>query len=569
MAANTCITTQSPYNCNTNTYCPNTLPAAVSSCKPCSEITTFDIGCSCNTIMIPACTGCTGNDCASCATGFTLLNKQCSKSCTNNAECPAGQYCKDAQCIPCHSDCLTCNGGADKQCATCRYGYKIYGGYCVEKLPYELFCQSDQECELGFRCDVTSKGCMNCQTYIDSCNCAITNCAYCGLDGTCLKCNSKSMKVKDLCVLIKSNECTDDVNNCQDGYYCPNTLTISACLVCNDITPEFSCKCGTNLFANCKKCAGNNQSCEQCQSGFQDAGCTQFTCATKPALNQTCPGPNGTPTTCATEPPFKTPCMCNLENCGNCNLEDATQCGSCMDGFQKNEHNKCVIKICKEKLKLGEFCHGSHNTPEVCRSQLEPCFCGDAKFCQTCASTNFCEKCVVGYTKSLSGECVAECTDLKDGMYCDIQNTAQACLQSQFLGFCRCGKSINCAFCEDDGVCKQCFTGYQLDGGDCLKCIRTFELVEGRCVLIPENSKTGWTVAGISIAVFLAIALIAILVGLWMFGYLRKSQAEAVMEETITETPDVQTGRNNGNNLLPPVEAGKDVELGKIALEQK
>ena len=82
-------------NCPSNQYGDNTTMLCLSCHSSCGS----------------TCFGPFSDNCLSCPAGIILIGNVC------YATCPSNTY--SASCLPCHSSCLTCNGGTALNCLTC------------------------------------------------------------------------------------------------------------------------------------------------------------------------------------------------------------------------------------------------------------------------------------------------------------------------------------------------------------------------------------------------------------------------------------------------------------------
>ena len=82
-----------------------------------------------------------------------LYNKQCVLN------CPEGYFenYQLQQCIPCASECRTCNGAKNDNCLTCKSGTFLLNTTCVISCPSRKFPNKNNG-----KCDYCHSACLNC-----------------------------------------------------------------------------------------------------------------------------------------------------------------------------------------------------------------------------------------------------------------------------------------------------------------------------------------------------------------------------------------------------------------------
>ena len=154
----------------------------------------------------------TGSSCE-CLTGLSLIENNCVRchpSSTYDAglgtcTCNEGWYGDYTLCQQCHSTCLTCSGGTNRDCLTCRENYRLNNNNrCrIESCPEGFYIQGN------------------------NCRACPENCLQCSDDTTCVRCaEGFSIAADNSCIASVScpGNALWDGSNCQ----CTNGLFLIA-----------------------------------------------------------------------------------------------------------------------------------------------------------------------------------------------------------------------------------------------------------------------------------------------------------------------------------------------------
>lgn len=161
-----------------------------------------------------SCATCSGpgyNQCTSCRTGYNLNNGFCVQICS------AGQFLNSTnQCQSCHTSCATCSGAASNQCTSCPSGSTLTNGFCIPTCSAGQFLNSTNQCQ-------------SCHTSCATCSGAASN--------QCTSCPSGTTLTNGVCaVTCTSGQFLNSSNQCQP--------CLSNCAVCSTATTCTQCATG-------------------------------------------------------------------------------------------------------------------------------------------------------------------------------------------------------------------------------------------------------------------------------------------------------------------------------------
>ncbi|EFO61160.1 VSP [Giardia lamblia P15] len=402
-----------------------------------------------------------GSECILCsdttgANGNTGADK-CLK-CTSPAGSTGAATCKmceegyflntDGACEKCNSSCLTCSGGGDTKCISCKANTYLLANKCVQ----------NNNCGSGKYADPRSNECVDCG--IDGCEA----CEYSAvIEGPkCTACNGSNNLVRE--EADETTTCVDDTGCVKGSTHIVDNTNTKKCL-----------RCGNNAeggILGCDTCS-SKAACTKCQDGY-----------VKKALDNTCEACGNNCATCTTKGQCDscllgffhdtgahscTACASNCETCTEAN--NPNRCTTCMPGFfpidaADSQGKKCVACDSIENKGL-EGCSACSNS-------------GGFK----------CTDCKVNYKRQSKGEapddfiCIKVCEDEaacggtagacdavviddagKELHYCSFcGDTSQAPIN----GKCVAAGSYDSNTCSK-GVCTQCTANYFLYMNGCYK----------------------------------------------------------------------------------------------------
>jgi proprotein convertase subtilisin/kexin type 5 len=223
-----CVSNTSCSNCASGTFLLSVNTSAVSSvnqttstCVISCPLTTYIDNGQCLTCPSP-CSQCSLNNgqilCATCMSGYYLLNGKCLTT------CPSGYYqsALTLSCVICMSNCLTCSNSTG--CLT-----------CANSIYTAPSCSGN--CSTGLYWSSTSNSCVSCYTTCATC--------YGGSSSQCNTCRN----ISGVAYYLYGSQC---LTVCPTGYYASG-------LVCYQCT-----------VANCQTCFNNSSTanCSNCSSGY-------------------------------------------------------------------------------------------------------------------------------------------------------------------------------------------------------------------------------------------------------------------------------------------------------------
>ncbi|XP_065672531.1 proprotein convertase subtilisin/kexin type 6 isoform X3 [Hydra vulgaris] len=282
--------------------------------------------------------------CTSCGTNEVWHDFKCYSA------CPAHMFKdKSNRCYQCHDSCNTCVGASPNQCLTCRQGFSIYNGMCIEG------------CTAGF--------------------------FYSSLKNKCLPCNGNCLRCNELYGKIFCTKCNNST------YLQPNGICSHQCPLLYYRYPK------DNV---CMKC--NDKSCLACE---EDSGACILCPPMYDLVNGICKGscPMGTfynksDYSCSS---------CDLF-CRSCN--DTRYCNSCEDNyflFVSNEGKHLCVQSCPEGYYEKEKrCQPCNDQCLKCNSSsCHSCIHPSVLFNSTCITN-----CPLGYIRHRQNN-VCESCDLR------------------------------------------------------------------------------------------------------------------------------------------------------------
>ncbi|MBE6449382.1 MAG: hypothetical protein E7013_01605 [Alphaproteobacteria bacterium] len=473
------------------------------SCSPCpGNCATCDSNGACKTCI----DGYTGTTCTDCASGYyadggTCIELTCENGTVDGDTCACNDgYYGTTSCIPCPSECATCD--SDGVCTSCQTGYYLSDSGCLTCASGCYSCQDGTSC---LSCNqnyyLSSDTCVSCgqgSNPIDNTNTTCTCDAgeWNAEDKTCAStacasdadCNGRGYCENQACVFCEEHipyyvngqcrqcatdaDCTDSI--CLDGYCsCQEGTENCFCAANQYYTPEPECQrcviCPDNA-----SCNGTNE--VSCQLGYieNNVDCFLFCCNPNTYFSGlnclTCPDEaicNGTSVVSCTGGknltgrPYDENLSCDL--CSDDQyLTPGGSCKSCpSNAVCKNDNITCNTDYYLNYTEQSTCCHKTN----------EFSYNGSCLSCPsnaTCNGVDF--TCKEGLTKT-NTECVSNCSS-------DGSDTCSECNSSTpyYNGSkcVACVKDTNCGsgkVCED-GACKvadaECSANqYYYDGCDC------------------------------------------------------------------------------------------------------
>ncbi|KAH0575110.1 Tenascin-like protein [Spironucleus salmonicida] len=389
--------------------------------------------------------GYSGDQCASCASGFSQTAQGCLKNCTQ-LDCGRGFACTGGL-LPAQAVCTCENANFDpaQRCMHCLEGFQPDNGMCVSDQCFNAgrLCSGHGICDSGCECFSFYTG--------ETCN-ACTEDSVRTADGFCLracremngklqcplfgsKCSQTVVPGRNVCVCEdKKSDLDHNCLTCQEGY----SKTGEGCVVSTCVHNHTVCS-GKGTCQN-GSCACNADSgglwCERCQGAADimtndgrclPAGCVDLNSGIECFGNGSCAGGHGV-------------CACNTGYSGK-------QCGDCGPGF-KHYNGGCAAEACFQNRTDQEPCSSNGTC-----SQFGECECSGI------SGGSFCDECVSGFQKVSNGgcisvDCIVSAAQCNDKGFCIHINEDFRCLcQNGYSG------NTNCVDCEE---------GYQLITGECI-----------------------------------------------------------------------------------------------------
>ncbi|EAR88128.2 zinc finger lsd1 subclass family protein (macronuclear) [Tetrahymena thermophila SB210] len=419
-SAQGCLTCQASYflyksacvqTCPTNTYLSNstTCTDCNSNCKTCSNSATFCTSCnspnyliqlngscvsSCPQAQWPrvsdgtcqqcdqSCYTCTspGNQtsCTSCSGTNYLYNKQCISI------CPSGTYANTAtnnnQCLPCNSNCSTCNGPNSNNCTSCPLSFYLQSSTstCVSS------CNSNQYA------DNSLSKCINCNLTCTTCSGSSNNCQSCSgflflsTSGNTCTINCLSSEFKNT-ANNKCEPCHPSCNTCS-GSSSSNCLSCQGSLYFNSVTKtcQSTCPDGTYPNSNGNVCSQCDTTCLTCNGGTSSncLSCTFPSRYFQPLTSQCVTQCNTNQYAKSTSPPT---CQNCDPTCKTCSGTAPNNCLSCSGNFYLSTSGN----ICTTQCQNHEFQNSANNKCTTCDSSCFTCSGSQPNNCLSCQSPSF------------------------------------------------------------------------------------------------------------------------------------------------------------------------------------
>lgn len=343
------------------------------------------------------CYSCTDSNCISCPSA---------NLCTS---CAVGYYPSGFVCVPCTTNCKTCDSTG---CTACKDGYVKNGIGC--DTPSSTKVTSVNRLGNQINCD---PGCKTCD--IDNSSPPIAICreaseGYVLVSGKLFKCSSAC------------KTCSNSPNK--------NTGEYSICLTC----PK-----GSNFNAGtCSRCTDKNAlSCMARNSSHS------LTCKPGYVVQNAV-------------------CLACLDNCLKCANKGAGSCdtGGCMTGYFQSKNKPYCVKCfngcvkCGSNpnncLQCGDYKYLVGNTCESCSAN-----------CITCTSSTTCTACDLGFLPTSTGACRS--LNIDNCVAYDSNFNCTKCDYNYVLTNNLCILSLEC---NSTSTCKACKAGYYLSNGNCLTC---------------------------------------------------------------------------------------------------
>ncbi|KAL4506331.1 hypothetical protein ABPG73_017065 [Tetrahymena malaccensis] len=455
------------------------------SCLSCIDNYNYDSSLNiCNPICDPSCKSCSSpyntQSCLTCFDGDYLYNNQClpcqlpCKTCQNSSQnclsCINNYTFNQStfDCSPvCDQSCYTCSQPLDSSsCLSCFNGFYLSNKQC---LPCDSECSS---------CQLTAKNCTKCSD----------NYVFDEVQEICLPICASTCKT---CILpLMNNQCS----SCYDGFYlndfsciqcqppCQNCIDQNNCLSCqenylyNQQTNQCTLIC-PDLCQQCQLNEDNSIQCIQCKDGFYLSNQSCLQCSS-PCL--TCQLSDNNCLSCVSNYTFKNGlCFPDCDQtCKTCTLPNLNSaCLTCQDGYYLN-NNYC--------LPCQQPCQNCQQSPNNCLSCITNYVFNTSTYscspicdvtCQTCSSPNnnlACLSCFDGYFLS-NNQCLpcdsscakcqitpTQCISCSKNYLADNQN--KICLPICDPLCKTCVKPLN------KNSCLSCFDQYYLFNDECLEC---------------------------------------------------------------------------------------------------
>ncbi|EWS75296.1 transmembrane protein, putative (macronuclear) [Tetrahymena thermophila SB210] len=427
------------------------------SCQPCEDF----------------CQICTGiNSCTQCQNGYLLFQGTCLE------QCPEGYLNSNGICIPCNSNCKSCQISIDN-CVSCNDGYYILNNACLPCVNNCSLCSSSTsctKCQLGY--------------FLEDSICK-TQCQKEGFyqDYTqymCLPCDASCRN----CISGAFNKCL----NCYDGYYLENDPQSQRCLPCNSL---------------CTQCFGaSNSNCLRCRLGvkFDQINQTCISCPSKQFYNsQSGVCEQCSPSCLECFGPSKNNCIsCNAstflnidtDTCEACfpscmNCYNGQQCIKCQQGFYLIDNQYCLqqcpnqMRVLDDKCLCNETCakctYDPINNQSICiRCINDEYLLYDNQ--SNCIKITECQY----YKDYTTNSCTEQCPST--ALYIDLVNKAcqySQCSDNQYLfnsKYCISSCPDN-FYADSQNICQPCNYKCQKCFGpsdnNCIECIQNYYFHQG------------------------------------------------------------------------------------------
>lgn len=370
--------------------------------------------------------------------------------------CDEGYYKSDDSCLPCSSECKTCDE-IDK-CLTCiannteptiTVGCECINGYYGSSLTNVNSCLACfEECETCYEANI----CLSCITlnatpnniqgcscnsgfygntliYLDSCISCYEECATCSSANICSYCKA-------------SNSSPSPIQGClcDNGYYGSTLINIDSCKAC---------------FQECETCLSANI-CINCK-----------------ALN-------------ASPSPVQG-CLCDDGYYASDSLSLSNGCSIChSDCITCEEADKCLLCIAENSIPDTIGCTCSDGFYVLSINPLNCSACLDQ--CETCTNSSSCTTCKVQHANFISGSCNCPENSIEVNFLCICNDRFFLAVSSNNESICL-NCSAKCKTCYSDGnndYCLSCNNPEDIltDTGDCITaCSDGYYYENGICVI--------------------------------------------------------------------------------------
>ncbi|KAH0571521.1 Cysteine-rich membrane protein 2 [Spironucleus salmonicida] len=393
------------------------------------------------------------NICVKCPISCIVCNKNECKQCIQNT------VLSNKQCISClQNGCKTCNG---QGCLTCNQGFQFkdfncYQDICLTCLTNEICTGTECLCAenyIRYEKLCVPESCqqlcqVDCQDSVDGKICPQILCkdGFILLNSVCvLKCDSclpnQFCNNSKSCQNCDQNFFFDQFSyTCRSGLQCGKNIVFN-CITCNE---DICTACSSNLIIINNVCVPplicKIPNCEICESKIKCIQC----------LSSFLPAENGT--ICSTVIP-----SCKIQNCYSC--PSSSICNICFDPFKPTQNGlKCatcglLLGCVKCQDNNDEFCAECDEFSVFDGAKCIQCQPGqissqnECKPQISCQNIQFCNKCSI-ITPYICDECV-------DGSEIDTQGSLCSCSAINYCGVCF------------QGICVQCFQGFDLIDGKC------------------------------------------------------------------------------------------------------
>jgi hypothetical protein len=425
--------------------------------------------------------------CIECRPGATLSNGRCL--------CPGPTLSTSASCPPtyngpCNPSCLTCSGGTENDCLSCKTTSYFYEGKC---LCYDSqfmnissgICQNCNGCAKcsyfsgdictscgdGAFLNVTTNKCQCLPNYsgltstggcLTSFTCSDIGCAACTDSSTtspCLICKSQYATLNNSKCTCPQGMYIDSAGLCQ--YCSPTCYGCTSATLCSECLPpaimstdKKSCTCNSSQLINATgHCLDCHQSCLTC-TALHNRGCSSCKPPAELQSEGWCKCPQFT---VMNETTFNCDPVCHF-TCGTCDGPSSTNCLTCKEGgaVYNSSTKTCACTPGNYRTITGN-CEPCHNNCLTCTGP-GPTECLS---CKTLAVLSGKGSCVCGAnkTRNSSGGCdTITCHESCVSCNGTSNTSCLSCKPQAMLspsGACVCRSSF---YADSNYVCQPCHT---------------------------------------------------------------------------------------------------------------
>ncbi|ELP94374.1 hypothetical protein EIN_401370 [Entamoeba invadens IP1] len=250
--------------------------------------------------------------------------------------------CSTASCVLCSTDSTTCSG--------CKTNYILKDGVCIHKSALncaQVYEDTCQQCEIGYKLDQTTKGCVE----------GTDGCLSYNTNGRCVTCYFNYLLVNEVCTQCEEvAHCTTYDGNCK----------CTECALNYYPTAQNTCET-SDIYCTAYDSPDHPYQCKSCVTGFY-LNTSTYTCEQ-----------GATP-------------YCNIYTE---TASEAATCVECLPSYILMDDNTCTSAteiygehclFSSSKVECTDCDDGFYSAEKTCKSCFEHCAVCSSEVCQTCES---------------------------------------------------------------------------------------------------------------------------------------------------------------------------------------